>query len=125
MLVVQREILPRRLYTACAIGLALAMWALFGASEAVVRARVSPFAIVGAAAFGSWITLRRWAKDAGCGRLFETSRASPKDFTLRQEASLAAAALGALARRAGSARLMPPSWAALFIGLCDRDLRRR
>ena len=41
MVVVPREILARRLYTACAIGLALAMWALLGATEAAVRSRVS------------------------------------------------------------------------------------
>lgn len=97
MLVVPRELLPRRLYTACAIGVALAMWALLGATEAVVRTRVSPFAVVGDAARGSWITLRRWAADTASGRLFGTSRASPKDFTLRQQAERAAAALGALA----------------------------
>ena len=97
MLVVPREIAPRRLYTACAIGLALAMWALLGATEAVVRTRVSPLAVVGAAACGGWITLRRWAVDTASGRLFGTSRASPKDFTLRQHAERAAAALGALA----------------------------
>jgi ferredoxin len=33
MLVVPRELLPRRLYTACAIGLALAVWALMGATD--------------------------------------------------------------------------------------------
>ena len=97
MLVVPREVLPRRLYTACAIGLALAMWALLGATETVVRARVSPLVMVGAAACGSWITLRRWAADTACGRLFATSRASPKDFTLRQQAERAAATLRALA----------------------------
>ena len=97
MLVVPREIMPRRLYTACAIGLALAMWALLGATESTVRTRISPFAVVGATAFGSWITLRRWAAAAGCGRLFATSRTAPKDFTLRQHAERAAAALGALA----------------------------
>jgi hypothetical protein len=41
--------------------------------------------------------LRRWAVDATCGRLFAMSRASPKEFTLRQHAERAAAALGALA----------------------------
>ena len=97
MLVVPREILPRRLYTACAIGLALAMWALLGATETVVRTRVSPFTVVGAAACGGWTTLRRWAADTAHGRLFGTSRASPADFTLRQHAERAAAALGALA----------------------------
>jgi hypothetical protein len=41
--------------------------------------------------------LRRWAAAAAGGCLFATSRASPKDFTLRQHAERAAAALGALA----------------------------
>jgi ferredoxin len=97
MLVVPREVLPRRLYTACAIGLALAMWALLGATETAVRKHISPFEVVGATAYGSWITLRRWAADTGRGRLFATSRASPKDFTLRQHAERAASALRALA----------------------------
>lgn len=97
MLVVPSEILPQRLYTACAIGLALALWAVVGGTEAAVRARVSPFTIVGAVAYGGWITLRRWAVDAARGRLFATSRASPSSFTLRQHAERAAAALEALA----------------------------
>lgn len=97
MVVVPRELLPRRLYTACAIGLALAVWALMGATEAATRSRVSPFAIVGAAAQGRWMTLRRWATDAGAGRLFGTSRAPPAGFVRRQHAERAAAALVALA----------------------------
>ena len=97
MLVVPRELLPRRLYTACAISLALAMWALLGATETVVRTRISPFAVVGATACGGWVTLRRWAADTACGRLFGTVRAPPADFTLRQHAERAAAALVALA----------------------------
>jgi ferredoxin len=64
MVVVPREIMPRRLYTACAIGLALAMWALLGATEAAVRTRISPFAVVGATACGGWITLRRCSRGA-------------------------------------------------------------
>lgn len=97
MLVVPRELLPRRLYTACAIGLALAMWALLGATESTVRSRISPFAMVGASSCGRWITLRRWARDTTRRRLFGSSRLSPKDFTLRQLAERAAAALMALA----------------------------
>jgi hypothetical protein len=97
MLVVPREILPRRLYTASAIGLALAMWALLGATETVVRTRISPLVVVGAAACGGWVTLRRWAADTASRRLFGTSRASPADFTLRQHAERTAAALEALA----------------------------
>jgi hypothetical protein len=69
MIVVPRELLPRRLYTASAIGLALALWSLMGGTEVTTRKRVSPFAIVGAAAASRWMTLRRWATDAGTGRL--------------------------------------------------------
>jgi hypothetical protein len=97
MVVVPRELLPRRLYTASAIGLALALWSLMGATEAATRRRVSPFAIVGAAAAARWMTLRRWATDAGAGRLFATSRAPPAGFVRRQHAERAAAALVALA----------------------------
>jgi hypothetical protein len=97
MVVVPRELLPRRLYTASAIGLALALWSLMGSTEAATRKRVSPFAIVGAAAASRWMTLRRWATDAGAGRLFAISRAPPPDFLRRQHAERAAAALVALA----------------------------
>jgi len=97
MLVVPREVLPRRLYTACAIALALALWALFGGTEAAVRARVSPLTVVGAAAWCRWVTLRRWAADAAKRRLFAMSRRSPTEFTLRQHAERTAAGLAGLA----------------------------
>lgn len=97
MLAVPKEILPRRMYSACAIGMALALWALLGLTAATVRSRISPFTVVGAAASGGWITLRRWAADAGHRRLFATARASPEGFMLRQHAERAAAALCALA----------------------------
>ena len=97
MLAVPKEILPRRMYTANAIGLALALWALLGQTAEFVRSRISPFMVVGAAACGGWITLRRWATDTRQGRLLATSRASPQDFTLRQHAERAAASLCALA----------------------------
>jgi hypothetical protein len=79
-------------------------------SEAAVRARISPLKVIGAAACGGWITLRRWAADIASGRLFASSRASPEMFTLRQHAERAAAGLEALA---------PPSLAAdaaVFVG---------
>jgi hypothetical protein len=85
------------MYTANAIGLALALWALLGLTAAFVRSRISPFTVVGTAACGGWITLRRWAADARRGRLFATSRASPEGFTLRQHAERTAASLCALA----------------------------
>ena len=118
MLVVPSEILPRRLYTASAIAFALALWALVGATEAAVRARASPFRVVGAAAHGGWITLRRWATDAGRGRLFSTSRAPPSSFTLRQHAERAAAGVVALA----PAGLAPD--AAAFVGAARHRPRR-
>lgn len=97
MVVVPREVMPRRLYTASAMGLALALWALMGLGEAATRTRVCPLAIVGTAAAARWMTLRRWATDAGAGRLFATSRAPPLGFVRRQHAERAAAALVALA----------------------------
>lgn len=97
MVVVPGEIVRRRLYTAPAIGLALALWALLGLTAARVRARISPFAVVGAATAGRWITLRRWARDGQAGQLFPSARAAPENFTLRQHAERAAALLLALA----------------------------
>jgi ferredoxin len=97
MVVVPSEVVPGRLYSGPAIALALALWALLGVSVARVRARISPFAIVGAAATGRWVTLRRWALDAADRRLFATSRTAPEGFTLRQHAERAASAVRALA----------------------------
>lgn len=107
MLVVPREVLPWRLYTASAIGLALALWALLGRPEGEVRQRVSPLTYVGAAALGSFETLRRWAKDTcrdaggpAPPRLFASARAQaldPPQGTLRRHAERAAAGLVALA----------------------------
>ena len=77
--------------------LALALWALLGMAAAAVRARISPFSIVGATTAGRWITLRRWARDAGRGRLFATLRAAPADFSARKHAERAASAVRALA----------------------------
>jgi len=96
VLVVPGEILARRLYTAPAIGLALALWALLGRTAAFVRARICPFARVGVAAAGRWVTLRRWARDASRQRLFAVQRVSPDSFTLRQHAERSAALLQAL-----------------------------
>jgi len=97
MVVVPTDVVPGRMYSGPAIALALALWALLGIGAAHVRARISPFTIVGAAAAGRWITLRRWARDAAQRRLFATSRAAPEGFTLRQHAERAAAAVRALA----------------------------
>ena len=118
MLVVPREILSRRLYTASAIGFALALWALLGATEAVVRTRVSPMAFVGTAAQGTWVTLRRWAAATAQGRLFATatSRAPPAGWSRRRQAERAAAALVALAPPASSVEFAAFAGGALHPG---------
>lgn len=61
ILVVPRGVLARRRYSASAIGLALALWGVAELTTPKVRARVSPTAVVGAAALLRWVTLERWA----------------------------------------------------------------
>jgi hypothetical protein len=97
MVVVPADVLPGRLYSGPAIALAFALWAILSMTAAAVRARVSPFSIVGPAAVVGWVTLRRWARDAQRGRLFATSRLAPAGFTARRHAERAVAAVRALA----------------------------
>ena len=97
MVVVPADVLPGRLYTGPAIALALALWAVLEMTAAAVRARVSPFPIIGPTAAGGWITLRRWAFDIRGRKLFAISRTAPPDFTARQHAERAASAVRALA----------------------------
>jgi len=97
MVVVPNDVLPARLYSGPAIALALALWAVLRMTAATVRTRVSPFPIIGATAAVGWVTLRRWARDAGRCLLFATSRAAPADFTTRKRAERAASAVRALA----------------------------
>lgn len=95
--VVPQEILARRLYSASAIGLALALWALAQATAAQVRRRISPAKIVGPTAASGWATLRRWARAVQHKKLFASTPAPRRDATLRQVAASAAAALCASA----------------------------
>lgn len=97
MLVVPSVVLHRRLYSAAAIALALAIWSVEGKTPAEVRARVSPWRIVGPAAVGAWASLHRWAKAVRAGRLFPVTRALPADVSLRRVAERAATTLAALA----------------------------
>jgi hypothetical protein len=69
VLVVPRGVVCRRLYSAAAIALALALWGVKGLAAAEVRRRVSPFAIVGATAAAGWASLRRWSRAVRTGRL--------------------------------------------------------
>lgn len=97
ILVVPGAILHRRLYSAAAIALALAAWSIEEQTPAEVRARVSPWRIVGPAAAAAWASLRRWAKAVRGGRLFPVVRDLPAGATLRQVAARAATTLAALA----------------------------
>jgi hypothetical protein len=96
-IVVPREVQGRRLYSASAIGLALALWGLALATAAEVRRRVSPFKILGDAAVGGWVTLRRWARAVALRQLFPASPDPGGGVPLRRVAQSAAAALAASA----------------------------
>ena len=97
IVVVPRGVVRRRLYSAGAIALALAAWAVSGQTPAAVRARVSPHRIVGPTAATGWASLRRWARAVRVCRLFSVVRASPESATLRQVAARAATTLAAVA----------------------------
>ena len=96
LLVVPREVLPRRRYSAAAIGFALALWGLVQATALVVRRRVSAAKALGFDAMTGWATLRRWAKAVEQRRLFSVPIAGPS-ATLREVAASAATALAASA----------------------------
>ncbi len=97
VMVVPRGVVYRRLYSAGAIALALALWGVSELAPAEVRRRVSPFAFVGATAAAGWESLRRWSHAVRAGRLFPVVRALPAEVTLRQVAARAATTLAACA----------------------------
>ena len=89
--------MARRHYSRAGIALALARFGLLGEPAAEVRRRVSPWRIVGAAAAGTWATVKRWARAAGAGQLrLAGSRPTAAGLTVREQAARAAqAAVGA------------------------------
>jgi hypothetical protein len=98
VIVVPREVRGRRVYSASAIGFALALWGLVQATAAQVRRRVCPATLLGDAAVTGWATLRRWARDVARGRLFPGVPGRPEpSATLRRGAAGAASALAASA----------------------------
>jgi hypothetical protein len=96
-MVVPRGVIRRRLYSAGAMALALALYGVARLSPAEVRRRVSPLQIVGTTAAASWASLRRWSRSVRAGRLFPMVRSLPADATLRQVAARAATTLAAYA----------------------------
>lgn len=97
ILVVPGGVLRRRLYSAAAVALALALWGVDGLAPAEVRLRVSPWRIVGAEAARGWASLRRWARAVRDRRLFAEVRALPDGARLREVAARAATTLVARA----------------------------
>ncbi len=106
LMVVPREMLRGRLYTASAVAWAMALFGVEHATPADVRRRTSPWSVVGATAAAGWATLRRWVRSVRARRLLSKVRPAPPDFTDRQVAERAAMTAAALA---------PPSLATLAI----------
>jgi len=90
-----RGIMRRRLYSASAIALALALFGVAARSPAEIRRRVSPHTIVGPTAAAGWTSLRRWCLAVRARRLFPAVRALPDGAKLRQVAARAATTLAA------------------------------
>ncbi|WP_437653699.1 hypothetical protein [Sorangium sp. So ce1182] len=97
LLVVPRGVLGRRVYSAAAIGFALALWGLALATAAEVRRRVGPARILGESAVTGWATLRRWAREVAQRRLFAQAPDQGPSASLRKSAASAAASLAASA----------------------------
>jgi hypothetical protein len=97
LLVLPRGVLQRRLYSAAAIALALALWGVDDLASAEVRARVSPWRIIGDTAARGWASLRRWAKAVRAGALFACVRGSGEGSRLREIAARAATTVAAYA----------------------------
>lgn len=107
-----RGLVRRRLYSAGAIALALALYGVLGLSPRGVRGRVNPLRIVGPTSATGWASLRRWCRAVRAGRLFPTVRGLPAEATRRQVAARAATTLAAYAPSSGGLAIE----SAAFIG---------
>jgi len=85
--------LGRRLYSSCAIALALALWVADDKSQAEIRGAVSPLKHVGVSERCRWRSLARWSRDAAAGRLFSQQWAAVDDA--REQAERVVATLAA------------------------------
>ena len=89
------ETLTRRLYTASAVGWALALFGLLMTTPTAIRQMVSPLRVWGTSSVSRWQTLRRWAEAAAEGRLFVSMGAMPAAWPARKVAARVAALLSA------------------------------
>lgn len=91
--VVPAETLTKRLYTAAAIGWALALYGLALLTPATIRRMVSPWRHWGPRSAVGWQTLGRWARAATKGRLFQCIGPMPEEWPVRMVAARAATML--------------------------------
>lgn len=96
--VVPATVSEGRLYTACAIGWALALFGIGRLPPAKVRAQVAPRRRLGATAAAGWVQLVRWVRAIRERVLFAVVRAAPPTWTPRQVAERAASTLAGFAR---------------------------
>lgn len=89
MTIVPRGVIPKMLYAAGPIALALFLYGVELLPTREVRSRVSPWKIVGEST--GWPSLRRWL--AAPARMWRTVRASPEHFSSRQRAERVATSL--------------------------------
>lgn len=89
------ETLTKRLYTAPAVGWALALFGLLLMTPRAVRELVSPLRIWGTTSGARWQTLQRWAGAAAAGRLFSMVRELPSEWPARTAAARVATLLSA------------------------------
>lgn len=92
-MVAPAETLTKRLYTAAAIGWALALYGLSMMTPKAVRYLVSPWRLWGARSASGWQTLRRWSTAAAEGRLLGCIGSMPEGWTARKAAARAATTL--------------------------------
>ena len=90
MTVGPRGVLPRRLYAAGVIALALCLYGVLGWKAFCIRERLCPWTVMGDAAPGGWATLLRWIAAVKQTRLFPSVRPCPAEFGSRQVAERAA-----------------------------------
>jgi hypothetical protein len=111
--VVPRGVLPRRHFSASAIGLALCLWGLMRLCAKKVRAQVSPWRHVGATAAAGWTQLRRWTEAVRQRRLLGGVLVGPLPAGRREVAQRAAVALSTLCPPQQAGQGMPQQ---VFVG---------
>jgi hypothetical protein len=115
LLVLPRCIGRRLVYTLYSIVLALASWAVDAKPLRLVRAVVSPFRVVGAAAAVGWSSVKRWVRHAG--RIFDG--APPLvEGTWRQRARRLLAFIAAFAPRTTGNLKLDALQGAMHFGAC-------